>query len=64
MAIRIIGEDDKVRRVATCTNCAAVLEYTKADTRVENVRDYGGGSDDYRRLQCPRCHTILTVPLH
>lgn len=61
MAITIVGESAEARKQAVCGNCGAVLEYTLADTTVETVRDYGGGSDTYRRLNCPRCGNTITV---
>jgi hypothetical protein len=44
MAIKIIGEDQEKKRTTSCSECAAILEYTLADTRTEVVTDYGGGS--------------------
>ena len=64
MTIKVVGDDNSQVKRATCSNCAAILEYTFNDTRKKTVSDYTGGSDTYRMLTCPRCSTILTVPLH
>ncbi len=64
MAVIVVGEDEKTKKRTTCGNCAAILEYTFADTRKETVKDYGGGSDTYRRLDCPRCADVVTVPTY
>ena len=61
MTVRIIGEAPEAMRQATCSNCAARLEFTDADTKVETHRDYTGGSDTYRILTCPRCSKQLHV---
>jgi len=61
MAIIIIGEDNAKKKRVTCLNCASILEYTLADTYTEVIKDYGGGSDTYRRIKCPACGDIVTV---
>lgn len=55
MTVRVVGEAPEVTKRATCKNCGAILEYTPSDTTTETHRDYGGGSDTYRILHCPRC---------
>jgi RNase P subunit RPR2 len=64
MAIKIVGKDKQAVKTTTCKNCASILEYTHADTQREVRRDYGGGSDTYRFLTCPRCGETVNVPLH
>ena len=64
MAIKIIGEDSRAVKIATCKNCAAVLEYTHADTKTETRIDYTGGSDTYRFFDCPKCGETVTVKLY
>lgn len=61
MTVRIIGESPQAMRQATCSNCAAVLEFTDADTKFDTSHDYAGGSDTYRILVCPRCTNTLHV---
>lgn len=61
MTVRIVGEAPEAVRKTTCSNCAAVLEFTDADTRKETHHDYGGGSDTYRVLICPRCSNKIHV---
>ena len=64
MAINIIGEDAKAKKVTTCGNCSAVLEYTHADTKVERRTDYTGCTDEYRALNCPRCGNSINVKMY
>jgi hypothetical protein len=64
MAVTVIGEDADRKKRTSCRKCAAILEYTLSDTRTETVKDYGGGSDTYRRLDCPRCKAVLDVPMY
>lgn len=61
--IKVIAECQKAYKQCTCTNCGAVLEYTNADTTTRNVADYGGGSDTYRFVDCPRCKNEINVKL-
>lgn len=63
--IRII--DDKphptVVRQVVCKNCGVTIEYTPNEIKSKNVSDYGGGSDTYHFLKCPKCdHTIYVTP--
>jgi RNase P subunit RPR2 len=62
MAIKVVGQQhpSAVKRVV-CKNCGAELEYTLADTHTETHRDYGGGSDTYRILQCPPCGNKINL---
>ena len=55
MAITIVGQDTKHVKQCSCRNCAAILEYTMADTQTRKDTDYTGGSDIVRFVQCPRC---------
>lgn len=64
MAVEVIGESDKAKKETTCSNCAAILRYTLADTKTETRTDYGGGSDTYRVLECPKCHKKIDVELY
>lgn len=63
MTVKVIGDDMSVIRRATCKTCAAILEYTNADTTVEYVKDYLGDSVLIRHLKCPRCLSLITVTL-
>ncbi len=63
MAIKII--DDKphhsVVKRAICKNCGATLEYVPADTYPLTHHDYGGGSDTYDYIDCPKCSQAVRV---
>lgn len=64
MTIKVIGEDSREIKTTTCRNCAAVLEYTKADTKTEERTDYTGDTDTCRILTCPRCNEYITVAIY
>jgi len=64
MAIKVIGKDSKTIKTTTCGNCAAILEYTNADTKTEVRKDYTGGSDTYRTLICPECNDSVNVAMY
>ena len=64
MAVKVIGEDTTKIKHTTCTNCAAILEYTLADTHKKTVSDYTGDVDTYRLLNCPRCKNTINVSMY
>lgn len=41
-------------KTVVCENCGYELEYTGEDVRSYNKTDYGGGSDTYYYITCPR----------
>lgn len=57
----VIGENPKYIKQTSCANCAAVIRYTDSETVVKIYSDYGGGSDTYRELNCPRCGILLQI---
>lgn len=63
MAIKIINDvpDSSVVKRIICKNCGVGLEYTPSDTYTETIKDYGGGSETYRRINCPKCQVRITV---
>lgn len=61
MAIKIIGTDDQHVKQVSCRKCASRLEYTLSDTTTYTSYDYGGGSDTYRSLRCPKCGYDINV---
>ena len=44
-----------------CRNCGATLEYVPADITQETHHDYGGGSDTYYFIDCPKCNQQVSV---
>ncbi len=63
MTVTIVGTDDQAKKRCTCRNCAAILEYTFADSKIEVHTDYTGGKDSYRCIICPKCGQELKVPM-
>lgn len=52
---KVIGQDTKIAKQATCKKCGAIVEYYFADVKKQIVRDYGGGSDTEYTCTCPAC---------
>ena len=63
MAIKIIDEKPhkSVLKKRVCDYCGVTLEYTPNDVKTATSYDYGGGSDDYEFIKCPKCKKILEV---
>lgn len=61
--VEIVGEDTQKKRKVTCWNCLSILQYTLFDTSLKTCKDYGGGIDSFRILICPKCNSMLDVPL-
>lgn len=38
-----------------CHHCGATLEYVPNDIKTRRDRDYAGGTDIIRYIQCPNC---------
>ncbi len=60
MTVKVISEGPHFK-IVTCSNCGALLEYTNADVKESIHRDYGGGSDTVRRIECPKCRDTVNV---
>lgn len=50
-----IGTDKKFIKTITCKNCASIIEYTLQEIKEVNGRDYSGGADGCRYIDCPEC---------
>jgi len=59
--VKVVGEDPAQIKRITCRNCAAILEYTQSEVDSKIVRDYGGGTDTYHFITCPKCHNEVIV---
>lgn len=54
--VTVVGIDTSQVKRATCSGCASVLEYTKAEVRtLWSGKDYSGGSDGAKGFTCPKC---------
>lgn len=53
--VRVLGEAPEMFKQTVCKHCAAKLEYTLSEVRQQTVKDYGGGSDLVKWIDCPRC---------
>jgi RNase P subunit RPR2 len=47
--------DPKIVRRLSCKNCGARLRYVPRDVRTTQHTDYGGGTDTYYWIDCPKC---------
>lgn len=61
--IRIIEEkpDPSVVKQILCRNCGVKLEYLPIDVQSYTASDYGGGSDTYYYIKCPKCNNTVYV---
>lgn len=50
-----------VVKEAICRNCGATLNYVPADVKSRTYKDYGGGSDTVKSIQCPACKHEVEV---
>ena len=58
--VKVVGEAPEAVKHATCSHCAAKLEYTKSEVREKHGTDYGGGPDGREWIVCPRCgHDVV-----
>lgn len=52
--VKVISEKPIKTKTIVCPNCGYDLEYTGEDVRSHTASDYGGGSDTYYHIVCPR----------
>lgn len=50
----------KTKEIA-CSKCTYLLEYTGEDVETRTVHDYGGGSEVFSWIVCPRCNQDVSV---
>lgn len=56
---KVVGRDESVVKRATCKNCASIIEYTPNEVTSYFASDYGGGRDEYFKLNCPNCGQVM-----
>lgn len=56
--IKVINDTPhpSVVKQIVCRNCGVTLEYTPNDVMERIDRDYGGGSELFRYIPCPKCN--------
>lgn len=52
---KVVGRDESAVKRVTCGNCASIIEYTGADTRIGEGSDYSGDTWYYDYIECPNC---------
>lgn len=50
--VTVVGYDEKAKKRVTCTNCAAILEYTSSDTYIFHYTACGSPESDLV-INCP-----------
>lgn len=58
----LVGQDNTVKKRATCRNCGGIHEYM--DSEVRNLwsgKDYGGGSDGADGFSCTQCGKDIII---
>ena len=58
---KVIGQDEEVSRKVSCRGCGARIAYYRNDTSHYTSSDYGGGSDTYWSITCPKCGKSISV---
>lgn len=63
MAVRVIEEkpDPSVVKQVVCRTCGVKLEYVPQDVQSYQHTDYGGGTDTYKYITCPKCSEKVFV---
>lgn len=60
--IKVIGKDPSSVKMATCKNCASILEYTEGDTeKIKHSFDYTGDYEISKGIRCPACGQPVLV---
>lgn len=59
--IKVIGNDPKVAKQATCRNCGAILEYMPCAVKEVTTRDISGCADTDYYIQCHQCNNRVLV---
>lgn len=64
MVVRVLSDKPVKTKKCICTKCGYELEYTGEDIVSYNKTDYGGGTDTYYYIVCPRvkCSEKIFVP--
>ncbi len=52
--VKVISEKPVKTKKVICSKCGYELEYTGEDVTSTNHTDYGGGTDTYYWIKCPR----------
>lgn len=59
--VKVVGIDDKHVHKVTCKKCSSILEYVLSEVKSFTHYDYGGGSDLYYYIDCPKCNNKVYV---
>jgi uncharacterized protein with PIN domain len=55
------GPDQSVVKRRVCRNCGATLEYVPKDVKEVNWKDYGGGTNTQKWIDCPECSAEIIL---
>lgn len=58
---KVIGFDKSVEKQITCRKCSAIVTYVPNEIVKRYIKDYGGGGDTWKYIQCPNCGNEITV---
>lgn len=58
---KVVGRDDKFVKRKSCSNCAAIVEFTKNETERKGFSDWTGDTDYHDTLKCPNCSELMIV---
>jgi uncharacterized protein with PIN domain len=60
MVVKKVGQDESVKRRATCKNCGAKLEFYRKDILTKNVSCMGE-SETISNIKCPECKVYVVL---
>lgn len=52
--VRVVSDKPEKTKECVCPKCCYRLAYTGEDVTSKSYTDYGGGSDIYQFITCPR----------
>lgn len=61
--VKVLDEpkDPKHVKKVSCNHCASKLEYTKNEVKEYHGRDYSGGPDGRKWIDCPVCNKEIVL---
>lgn len=61
MAVTVVGDKPEKTKQCVCGNCGYRLEFTGEDVKTRDVTDYGGGSEAWQYIICPRPKCVKAI---
>lgn len=59
--VQVVGTAPEAIKRVTCHKCASLLEYTQAEVKRRDGKDYTGGPDGEEWVDCPKCYNKAII---